>query len=376
MTTVTVDKLDLARAAKLLTDAAAHAQPRGVRKLEIVQLVVRDGQLALIDWRPDSRVQVWIRVQGLSVDGSVTLHRDQIKELVAKATSTVDVPLTAGAEPSKLAQTADLHAGADIPIGSASVDAFRSAIAQTAPSAQEGRSDMGLTNVEIVCEKSEITMTAGNRYHMSTATVAGAVQERRRMTISAKQLLRASKLFGMLPEKNGTVQFSQRANSLVAAVDGSKNSVIARAECLMELGDGKYPDYRTLFDPADPPAMIARVQIRALVEAMSIASAGPYAGEYVELEACSGSLVLPAVTLEIRRSHGVNGADVSTAKCLATIEGERLKFTVNADYFRHAVSTLDTDISPTCTIRVWDSQTRGMIKVSAGTSHHIIALKV
>ena len=172
MTTVTVDKLALAKAAKLLTDTAAHAQPRGVQKLEIVQLVVRDGQLALIDWRSDSRVQVWIRVQGSSVDGAVTLHRDQIKEFLAKATSTVDVPLIAGAEPSKLAHPADLHAGADIPIGSALVDAFRSAIAQTAPSAQDGRSDLGLTNVEIVWNESSITMTAGNHYHMSTATVA------------------------------------------------------------------------------------------------------------------------------------------------------------------------------------------------------------
>ena len=375
MTTVTVDKLALAKAAKLLTDTAAHAQPRGVQKLEIVQLVVRDGQLALIDWRSDSRVQVWIRVQGSSVDGAVTLHRDQIKEFLAKATSTVDVPLIAGAEPSKLAHPADLHAGADIPIGSALVDALRSAIAQTAPSAQDGRSDLGLTNVEIVWNESSITMTAGNHYHMSTATVAGAGRERRRMTLNAKQLLRASKLLGMLPEKNGTVRFSQRGNSLVATVDDSK-SVIARAEYLMELGDGKYPDYRSLFDPAVLPAMTVWVQIRALVEAMSIASAGPYAGEYVEIEAFNGALMVPAVTLEIRRSHGVNGTDVSTAKCLATIEGARLKFTVNADYFRHAVSTIDTDISPTCTIRVWDSQIWGMIKLSAGTSHHIIALKV
>lgn len=376
MTTVTVDKLALAKAAKLLTDTAAHAQPRGVQKLEIVQVVVRDGQLALIDWRSDSRVQVWIRVQGASVDGSVTLHRDQIKDLVAKATSTVDVPLIAGAAPSKLAHPADLHTGADIPIGSASVDAFRSAIAQTAPSAQDGRSDLGLTNVEIIWAESSITMTAGNRYHMSTATVAGTGGARRRMTINAKQLLRASKLLSMLPEKNGTVQFSQRGNSLVATVDNSTSNVIARAEYLMELGDGKYPDYRSLFDPAVPPTMVARVQIRALVEAMLIASAGPYAGEYVEIEACSGSLIMPSVMLEIRRSHGISGTDVSTAKCLATIEGARLKFIVNADYFRHAISTLDTDSSPTCTIRVWDSQTRGMIKVSAGTSHHIIALKV
>jgi hypothetical protein len=366
---ITVNRNILSRAVKLLMTANDYGYPRDTQKLDTIRLEVHDKTLKLIDWRPTSRMQVWVQAEDLAPDGVAEYSRVEIRYLcMAQRRRTVQLAYNA----EELPPPPDTGTF----IATMSASSLRLAIGQTAPAAQAKPSELGLHNVSFDWGLAGVSLTAGDHYRMSTAGVAGSLAAgagREWCTVPSVDLRRLAKLLDGMQD-GATVTVWQRGEDLVFVAH--EEGDICRIEYVMQIQPKKYPDFEPLFDLRHAPNLTVVVRTSVLVEALETVAEGRNANDYLTLSVSSGSFLPTAGVLMVARAHGMG--DVTTAQCAAEVSGDPMSVQVNASYLRHAVAGLDPRITPNVTIHVHNDAIRyngRMVRVEAGDCRHVIMPK-
>lgn len=370
---ITVNRNILSRAVKLLLTAADYGYPRDTQKLDTIRLEVHDKTLRLIDWRPTSRMQVWVQMEDLAPDGVAEYSRVVLRD------------------PSRRGRTVQLAYNAEeLPpppdtgtfIATMSASSLRLAIGQTAPAAQATPSELGLHNVSFDWGLAGVSLTAGDHYRMSTAGVAGSLAAgagREWCTVPSVDLRRLAKLLDGMQD-GSTVTVWKRGGDLVFVAH--EEGDICRIEYVMQIQPKKYPDFKPLFDLRhSSPSLTVVVRTSVLVEALDTVAEGRNANDYLTLSVSSGSFLPTAGVLMVARAHRgwQNGmGNVTTAQCAAEVSGDPMSVQVNASYLRHAVAGIDPRITPNVTIHVHNDAIRyngRLVRVEAGDCRHVIMPK-
>jgi hypothetical protein len=376
-----IKRTELASAINMLKDVVDYGRPRGTPKLSSVQmeksggpvwLSARGMQVAVpidttgqimplpdgyaeydLEWLwEQTRVQNKIALLPYASDGYAEYDSDWLLAQTRLQNRIVLLSYTAA----NLAQEEPGEV-----IATATAGALRMAIYQTEMVAQKTPSTLGLNNVSINFNQTGITLTAGDHYRMSSASVVGSECTGQQWeTVAPIDMQRLARMLLRLPAAT-VVTVTRHDNSLSFAT--------GVAIYTMPLAEHNYPDYRTLFDQRVPPTV--QVTVKDGVNMMQVLrNAGAYSGrkkmsdDYLTLSFQPGALFGMAGFLAVSLDgHQLGELPVQ-------VSGQPVICDVNASYLTHAVRSCTGPIS----IDIW-TDTLQMLRVSSAGCRHIIMLR-
>jgi hypothetical protein len=350
---INIKRMELATAINMIRDVADYGHPRGTPKLDSVWMEMRGG----VAWLSARGMQVAVPVDTTGQimplpDGHAEYNLDWLWEMTRIQHRIVTLTYIA-------AGLADEEPGEVL--ATATAAELRAAIDQTATAAQPEPSALGLNNVAINFGSVGITLTAGDRYRMSSASVVGSECTGQQWeTMAPVDLRRLGRMLLRLPATT-VVTIARRDNALSFAT--------ASASYTMPLAERVYPDYRSLFDRRVPPT--AQVAVKDAVNMMLVLrNAGAHStrkkltDDYLTLSVQPGALFGMAGFLAVSLDgHQLGELPVQ-------VSGQPTLCDVNASYLTHAVKTCTGPIS----IDIW-TDTLQMLRVSSAGCRHIIMLR-